>query len=87
MKREAARARRHRFSGSDAFEDSVEDAPPRQRGARSAAAEDVVMTLQEVAAELGVTREYVGQIERAALKKVRAYLEASGLKGDMFDWT
>ena len=39
---------------------------------------DYEMTLDEVAAELGVTREYVGQVERKALSKIEQILDRSG---------
>lgn len=44
------------------------------------------MTLEDVAAELGVSRQYVAEIERKALAKLRATLEARGYTaGDFLD--
>lgn len=53
---------------------------------RPAARDMFAMTLQEIASELGVSREYVGQLERAAIKKIRARLAARGWHAGMFDW-
>jgi RNA polymerase nonessential primary-like sigma factor len=39
-------------------------------------------TLQEIAEELGVSRERVRQIERQALAKVKAYLLRQGYEPD-----
>ena len=39
-------------------------------------------TLEEVAAELGLSREQVRVIEQRALRKCRAYCEARGLRLD-----
>lgn len=43
------------------------------------AAEDTERTLEEVGAMMGLTRERIRQIEKAALAKVKAALEAKGI--------
>lgn len=48
------------------------------RSSRRMMNRDYEMTLDEVAAELGVTREYVGQVERKALSKIEQILDRSG---------
>ena len=41
-------------------------------------------TLEEIGQELGVTRERVRQIEKAALAKLRAGLEAKGINEELW---
>lgn len=47
------------------------------RRKKNAANIDYEMSLEEVAAELGVSRERVFKIERSGLRKIRAILDAA----------
>jgi len=47
------------------------------RRKKNAANIDYEMSLEDVAAELGVSRERVFKIERSGLKKIRAVLDAA----------
>lgn len=49
------------------------------RRKKNAANIDYEMSLEDVAAELGVSRERVFKIERSGLKKIRAALDAAEL--------
>ena len=56
--------------------------PRLDEGGESGLPNPALCTLEEVAAELGVSREQVRIIEQRALRKCRAYCEARGLRLD-----
>ena len=53
-----------------------------RRARRWSGSMEPAMTLDQVAAELGVSRERVRQIENKALKKLRAALDERGITAD-----